>query len=238
MVKYTEELIIAGLIFISLFGLLATSSEPIISLFDGITLAKAFLLENEIFFSISSSLFVSTIFYLIIIYLPERRKKLKIQPTINRLVQDILYSGESVISSLNQHAPIEFKLHKNSDYSEANIKSSCLQINPRAPIDSSGIHNCSIGQQLSDRVKFANESCEKLFSFMPYLDVNLLHEVEKIYNSHLGKVVYVVTIKEYSQVYSLEVLAKPLFEYHKILKSIAIIHKKTNRDYQNPLFFD
>ena len=70
-----------------------------------------------------------------IVYIPQRVKKREIQPAINRLIKDVINTGERVIDSLDQHAPKNFKLKKDNDYSLLRIEEACKHINPRHPID-------------------------------------------------------------------------------------------------------
>lgn len=234
--KYKEEILIAYLILISLWGLIASSGDPLFYSVNNYFFVSLFLLENEVFFNISSGFFVSTIFYMMIVYIPQKIKKKEIRPAINKLIEDVIRKGELVIDSLDQHAPSEHKIKKDNNYNLDSIRLACKNINPKSPIDPHGLFDCSIGQQLVDREYIAEKSRKKLYVFMLHLDEKLAHEVNKLDSSDFGKMVYHVADPRFNKIQSLELLAKGLWEYHCILESIVNIYKDTNKSYTNPRY--
>jgi hypothetical protein len=238
MKKIKEELLIVSLGLISLWGLFAASSEPLFYLVTDTFFSNAFLLKNEVFFNISSGFFVSTIFYVMIVYIPQKMKKREIQPAINRLIEDVIQKGERVIDSIDQHTTKECKLQKKNDYSLASIMLACQQINPKKPIDPDNFFNCSIGQQLVERENIAVESRQKLYAFMMHIDERIVHEIQKLDASSFGKLVYVLAVKKFDAIESLDFLAKGFLEYHLGLESIAKIYKDINKEYTNTRYFN
>lgn len=223
---------------ISLWGLIAASGDPLFCLLTDTFFSNVLLLKNEVLFNISSGFFVSSIFYVMIVYIPQKIKKREIQPAINRLIEDVIDKGERVIDSLDQHAPKDFKLKKDNEYSLERVMLACKRINPKHPIDLDNFFNCSIGEQLVNRENIAEKSRQKLYAFMMHIDERLVHEVEKLDGSSLGKQVYVVAVKKFNAIESLEFLAKDFLEYHLVLESIAKIYKNINKKYTNPRYFD
>ena len=130
-IKYKEELFITLLALISLFGVFLTSKEPLLPAFQGTLIEPLFYADisgNEVLFNISSGFFVSTIFYVMIVYFPEKRRKMTIQPVVNKLIENVLYKGGEVVDTMDQHAPADLKFKKNNDYSLDALKKACESI--------------------------------------------------------------------------------------------------------------
>ena len=238
--KYKEEVSITFLAFVSLYGVFVTSNEPLLSVFQGTSIEPFFCNTasgNEVFFSIFSGFFVSTIFYVMVVYFPEKRRERTIQPVINRLIEDVILKGEAVVDTIEQHAPINFKFKKNNDYSKNALKQACGAIKANQLIDPNRRLpeniNCSVGVQLNARENIAKQSRVKLLSYLQYVDEQLVQEVDKLDSSSFYALVTYVATPNFSPE-NLGFLGESIFEYHQQLSTIATIYKqKINQNYKN-----
>lgn len=239
-IKYKEEFFIVLLVLSSLFSIFLTSSEPLLSPLHNTFIEPLFYSNfsgNEIFFNISSGFFVSTIFYVMVVYFPEKRRKKTIQPVINRLIEAVIHKGEEVVDTMNQHAPIDLKFKNNNDYNLDSIKKACESIKTNQLIDLSRTLpnniNCSIGVQLHSRENIAKQQRIKILSYLQYIDEQLVQEIDKLDSSNFCALVTYVATPNYSPE-NLGFLGDTTFEYHQQLEKIAIIYKKKlNKEYSN-----
>jgi predicted nucleic-acid-binding protein len=239
-IKYKEELFITLLALTSLFGVFLTSKEPLIPALQGTLIEPLFYADiagNEVLFNISSGFFVSTIFYVMIVYFPEKRRKMTIQPVVNKLIENVLNKGGEVVDTMDQHAPADLKFKKNNDYSLDALKKACESIKSRQLIDLNRTLpdniNCSVGAQLNYRENIAKQQRVKVLSYLQYIDEQLVHEIDKLDNSDFCALVTSVAIPNFSPE-NLGFLSDATFKYHKQLETIASIYKKKiNKNYSN-----
>jgi len=239
-IKYKEEIFITSLFLVSLFGIFLSSSEPLVSIIKG-TFIESFFIPvfsgNEILFNISSGFFVSTIFYVMVVYVPEKRRKMTIQPIINRLIEDLIDKGGRVVDTMDQHAPTALKFKKSNDYSLKALKEACAAIKSKQLIDLSGALpknvNCSVGVQLNLRENIAKQQRSKILPYLQYIDEQVVQEIDKLDSSNFCALVTYVATPNFSPE-SLDFLGDAIFEYHKQIESIAKIYKnKLNKKYSN-----
>lgn len=238
--KYKEEFFIALLALTSLFGVFLTSSEPLLSAFQGTSIELLFYADvagNEVLFNISSGFFVSTIFYVMVVYFPEKRRKTTIQPVVNRLIEDVLHKGGDVVDTMDQHAPADLKFKKNNDYSLDALKKACESIKSNQLIDLNRTLpnniNCSVGVQLNSRENIAKQQRLKILSYLQYIDEQLVQEIDKLDSSDFCALITYVATPNLSPE-KLGFLGDAIFEYHRQLEIIASIYKrKINKNYSN-----
>jgi signal peptidase I len=239
-IKYSEEFFIALLALASLLGVFLTSSEPLLSAFQGTLMEPLFYADaagNEVLFNISSGFFVSTIFYVMVVYFPEKRRKMTIQPVVNRLIDDVLRKGGDVVDTMDQHAPADLKFKKNNDYSLDAINKACESIKSNQLIDLDlnlpDNINCSVGIQLNSRENIAKQQRLKILSYLQYIDEQLVQEIDKLDSSGFCALVTYVATPNFSPE-NLGFLGNATFEYHQQLETIASIYKrKINKNYSN-----
>lgn len=238
--KYKEEFFITLLALTSLFVVFLTSNEPLLSTFQGTAIEPLFYADvagNEVLFNISSGFFVSTIFYVMVVYFPEKRRKRTIQPVVNRLIENIINKGGDVVDTMDQHALDDLKFKKNNDYSLDALKKASTSIKSKQLIDLTKSLpdniNCSVGVQLNYRENIAKQQRLKVLSYLQYIDEQLIQEVDKLDSSDFCALVTSVATPNFSPE-NLGFLGDATFKYHQQLETIARIYqKKINKTYSN-----
>lgn len=238
--KYKEEFFITLLALASLFGVFLTSSEPLLSAFQGTSIEPLFYTDvagNEVLFNISSGFFVSIIFYVMVVYFPEKRRKRTIQPVVNRLIENIINKGGDVVDTMDQHAPDDLKFKKNNDYSLDALKKASASIKSKQLIDLTKSLpdniNCSVGVQLNYRENIAKQQRLKVLSYLQYIDEQLVQEIDKLDSSDFCSLVTYAATPNFSPE-NLGFLGDTTFKYHQQLETIASIYqKKINKNYSN-----
>jgi|GEM_PF-5835546 len=238
--NYKEEIFIALLVLTSLYSVFLTSKEPLLSVFQYTLIENIFYADfagNEVLFNISSGFFVSSIFYVMVVYIPEKRRKMTIQPVVNRLIEGILNKGQDVVDTMDQHAPNDLKFKKGNDYSLGAIKKACESIKSNQLIDLSGVlpHNvnCSVGVQINARENIAKQQRLKILSYLHYVDEQLIQEIDKLDSSNFCALVTYVATPNFSPE-RFDFLGDAIFEYHMQLEKIARVYKrKMNKYYSN-----
>lgn len=242
---WKEESLLILLGAISLMGIFIASSDPIISVLEG-TLLENLLISvlsgNSIVFNLSIGIFVSTIFYVMIVYIPEKRKNAKIKPTIFMLVENIISSGARVALEVNNQAPNGKKLKSIKNFSQEELFSVSKEVNPKASIlsSNSGIpmsFNKTKGQMIREKLQQAEQDSDLLIKYLPYVDAGIIHEVTKLSRCSPN---YLINILEHPDVSNsdLSVFSKNIFDYHQQVKVLAVYYKNNVNSSYTPEWFD
>ena len=172
-----------------------------------------------------------------VVYFPEKRREMTIQPVINRLIESIINKGEDVVDTMDQHATAGLKFKRSNDYSLDSLKAACESIKSNQLIDLSETLprniNCSVGVQLNSRENIAKKQRIKVLSYLQYIDEQLVQEIDKLDSSNFCALVTYVATQNFSPE-KLGFLAEATYDYHRQLGTIASIYKnKINKNYSN-----
>lgn len=186
--KSTSMLLwILTLVFIILA--IKSSNEPVIDLFKQTTIEK-YLLQfpnaNNFIWDISIGFILSVIFYIIVVYIPEKQKQKDISPFINKKCESIIFSSYSLIQEIIKlsNLPYNYK-----SLTQEQLNEICEIINPKEHTfkfanNITDIFQHHLGYKISNNwARIINEIDET--TRLPYIDSGLLKRLYKLYNNFL-----------------------------------------------------
>ena len=174
-----------------IFTILAikSSNEPVIAKFKN-TAVEKYLLQfpnaNNFIWDISIGFILSVIFYVVVVYFPERQKKKDISPFINSKCESIIFSSYSLIQEIIRlsNLPYNYKILTKEQLSEA-----CKAVNPKEHFFKFANNIADISQGhfgykiYNSWARIVNEIDET--TRYPYIDSGLLKRLYKLYNNFL-----------------------------------------------------
>ena len=175
--------------FVAIFFVFKSSNDTIIKSLDNSVFEnwfKPFDVGNNIIFNISISYLSSVIFYFIVIFLPERRKRKDIEPYINSKVEGLIFSLSALNHSIITTAGKEYNF---KTLTKEELAFACANINPKE--NKSSFHNNGLVFEHHFGYKCFNDWCritstiEDIFRFLPYIDTGLVFYFNKIKTSKL-----------------------------------------------------
>jgi hypothetical protein len=128
---------------------------------------------GNVLFNISMSYWVSYIFYVIVAYLPEEKKRTYVRKHVDALVKDIIKKNNSLKDNMKRHTGNTANMDNDTDI--INVMAQ-IQTNATAPIVAyvSGITAFNWKEYLELNNTQVIDKCNGLFVYMPYLEPELV----------------------------------------------------------------
>ncbi|WP_394245992.1 hypothetical protein [Vibrio profundi] len=242
--KYKEEFTLATIGLLSSIGVLVASTDPLLSVLQD-TLIESILVNdfsgNSIIFNLSIGVLVSTIFYIMMVYIPEKRKQKQIDPTIFNLIEKLISSGSMVALEVSNQANASTRFASKKDFTEADLLAACHTVDPKRMIlpPNSGIpaaFNKTKGAAIRSRWEQTEHHCDQLVKYIQFVDTGLITEINKLSDCFLR---YEINLLGHPNVNNtdMSVHSKGIFDYHQQVKAIAVYYKKNiNTSYQSRHF--
>ncbi|NNN70726.1 hypothetical protein [Vibrio sp. 3-2(1)] len=176
--------------------ILITSTDPLVSLFAGTVWEKVFVNSisgNGIIFNVSIGVFVSCIFYVIVVYIPDRQKKLDLAPELEGHVVQTIERIYSIVRDINQVSSEKFDL---TDFTKSDLKKACKSFNPNLVTNkfqgAQGTPNFverDFGFKCANHWAFSIKGIDETMRYLPYVDTGLVKILNQIRNSSFSLLV-------------------------------------------------
>lgn len=203
-----------------LFISVKTSNAELIDIFKETPVEnflQQFPIGNEFLKSISIGFLISVIFYLIVVYLPEKRKRKDIEPFINKKCESLIWSSYVLINEIlkKSNTPYEYKTLTESQFREV-----CKNVNPKAhtykfakTIDN--ITQNNLGFKIyNDWARIINE-IEETIRLLPNIDSGILKRIFSLYNNSLRYMAKDLLVIDKLQNEDLSSWSEPLLNFYK-----------------------
>ncbi|EJI1281221.1 hypothetical protein CGH09_23925 [Vibrio parahaemolyticus] len=182
-----ERSIFAVCMLVSMVLIFVASEEPIISLFANTWLQHVFVNAvsgNSIVFNLSIGIFVSCVFYIIVVYIPEQRRQRDFAPEIQRHVEQVIGRTNSIISKIHNKSGKSFDL---ASFTKEELVDACKLFNPK---DIPEYFHSGIGNTYTSNFAygcyvqwtFVLEGIDGAIRYLPFVDTGLINILHKIRN--------------------------------------------------------
>lgn len=177
-----------GIVLTSLVFMILSSEEPVIPFLQG-TFVQSVLVSslsgNEIIFSLSMGIVVSSIFYLIVVYLPEKQKKSDIVPQINQYISQVVSRSKGFVADVLKHSGKELDL---KTLSEEEFLEACKSVNPTEITQKfhdggAGIFERHFGYACYNQWQLIEKNINDVMHFLPYVDTGVVKILNKMRSS-------------------------------------------------------
>ncbi|BAX81469.1 hypothetical protein [Labilibaculum antarcticum] len=231
--RKSESIVLWILTIISVFLIFKSSDDPLLPLFEGgifESIFYQFSYGNIIIQTITLGFLVSLIFYLIVVYIPAKRKEKDVNPYVKIQCESIIFTSYAIIDDIisKSDSGYDFKNLTNEQFKEI-----CENVNPIEHI--SKFHNDigkyfdhHLGYKIYNRWIRIEEEMNNLLKLLPHIDTGIL---KKIYN--LKNCTFRILAKDLSQVEkfqndNLNTWSEHLYEVYTLTKDL--------RDYSSLYF--
>ena len=188
-------LFVAALI-TSFLLILVASTDPLLDLLTGTIWEKVFVNSfsgNGIVFNISIGVFVSCIFYIIVVFIPDRQKKSDLAPELDRHVVQTIGRIYAIVHDINQVSNEKFNV---KDFTKSDLKKACKSFNPNLVTHkfqgAKGTPNFverDFGFRCANHWAFAMKGIDETMRYLPYVDTGLVKILNQVRNSSLSLLV-------------------------------------------------
>lgn len=231
--RKSGRVILSFLSLISVFLILKTSSEPIADFLKNTCIEKIlcqFSTGNDVIFNIANGFFVSVIFYIIVVYMPENRKRKDMEPFVKNMCEDLIFSSYSLIEKIIKESQLDYnyKSLKKDEFIEV-----CKIVNPQVgkyKFYSShlGIFEHHLGYQLyRDWERVSAKISEILL--LPNVDSGLLNRLYILQNNFLKYISRDLAESEKRGIETLHSFADSLYDFYistKNLRDYYVLYSK------------
>ncbi|MBV7297024.1 hypothetical protein [Enterovibrio paralichthyis] len=171
--------------------ILVASTDPILNCLSG-TFIEPLLVNslsgNSIVFNLSMGILVSCIFYIIVVYLPERQKRKDLAPELDRHVASVIYRVYAIVRDVHYESQKSFDIAK---FSEDEFRDACKSFNPKLILklfQGSGMQSVhrDFGFQCFNNWSFALKSIDEVMRYLPYVDTGLVKLLNEVRNCSFG----------------------------------------------------
>jgi hypothetical protein len=187
--RKSTSIILWALTIIFIFLAIKSSNEPVINLFKGTAMEK-YLLQfpnaNNFVWDISIGFILSVMFYIIVVYFPEKQKKKDISPFINNKCELIIFSSHALIQEIIRLSKLPYN-YKN--LTKEQLNEACRAVNPKEHFFNFASNIAEISQGhfgykiFNSWARIVNEIDET--TRLPYIDSGLLKRLYKLFNNFL-----------------------------------------------------
>lgn len=215
-----------------------SSGEPIIDLLKE-TIIEKYLLQfsnaNNFIWDISIGFMLSVMFYVIVVYLPDRQKQKDIAPFIDSKCESIIFSSYALIQAIIKSSGLPYNY---KTLSEEQLLEICKKVNPKEHtfkfantlVDITQNH---LGYKIfNDWARIVNDIDET--ARLPYIDSGLLKRLYKIFNNFLRYTAKDIAIIDKLNNNSLESWAPTFYAFYletKDLRDYYILY--SGKDFKN-----
>ncbi|RXQ96292.1 hypothetical protein EO244_05525 [Ancylomarina salipaludis] len=223
--RKSEGIFLWILTFISVFLIIKSSDDPLLPLLEGgifESIFHQFSYGNLIVQTISLGFVVSLIFYLIVVYIPNKRKEKDVDPYVKIQCESIIFSSSVIIKDIIS------KSDSGHDFKNLTIeqfKEICEKVNPLDHITKfhNGIGNYfdqHLGYKINNNWIRIEEEVDNLLKLLPHIDTGILNRIYDLKNC-----TFRIFAKDLSQVEkfkndNLNAWSEPLFEIYTLSKEL------------------
>lgn len=193
---------------------------------------------NSIIFNVSIGYIVSTIFYFIVVYLPERRKKKDLAPHVGEKIENIISRVNSLIAGIVKESG---EILEVTSISKIQMKESCLKVNPKT-MPPQQFHNGGVdmftnhfGYSCFNHWQFVLSNIDEVMRFLPFVDTGIIAILNRIKGASLN--IDIGMLKDFDRLKNedLEPWANSFHEAMSLSQELAAYYgKHVNKSYKNP----
>lgn len=187
MFRKIQHWLAIGALLVFIMFMFASSEAPLPSLFQNTPIEKLLvsrLAGNDIVFGLSMGIIVSSIFYLLVVYLPEKRKRLDIAPQIELHVTGVISRIRRIVSNIITHSGLEINLET---LTEDKFVEACGLVNPKnvkqkLSDGGSRFYQKNLGFGSYAQWELIQININDIMHFLPYVDtgmVKILNEIRR-----------------------------------------------------------
>ncbi|MFZ4741694.1 MAG: hypothetical protein ACOYLE_11075 [Bacteroidales bacterium] len=215
--------------FVSTILVIKTTNEPVIGFIKGTFIEKylhQFSCANTVINDLSIGFLVSVIFYLIVVYSPDKQKQNDIEPFISTKCESLILSSNRLINEIikKSNTDCDIKTITKLEFHEI-----CKKVNPKI-VKYKFAHNLNerfegnMGYKIYHDWEKLIVDMDELLRLLPYIDSGLLKRIYKIYNNplrfvskdlaHIDKFVTDSLEPWFDTFYSFHLASKDLRDYY------------------------
>lgn|SRR5690606_4018845 len=230
-----NRIIYVILLLISVIFVFISSEEEVATFLIGTPLERVFtgvLSGNTILFNLSMGIVVSSIFYLLVVFLPEKAKRRDIQPHLERHITGVLTRAHSLVSQTIQHSNENYEV---SSITKEQFKVVCTKVNPKNIITTftsdNGNFNAHYGVECFNNWSHIELHINEIMHFLPYVDTKIVKVLNEIRNSNLSLGISQLKKIDTLRNNSMEVWADNIFDVYVLSENlerlwVEIVNKK------------
>lgn len=176
---------------LSAFLTLVTSTDPIIKILENTIFEPIFVNElsgNTIIFNLSIGFLVSFIFYVIVVFLPEKKKKKDLAPEIERNIEIVISRINSIVRDIHRNSGNSFDI---TNFTKEDFRIACMKINPKNIKSNFHGQNMEIfeddfGYKCFNNWNIALGKIDEIMRYLPFIDTELVKKLNEIRNSEFS----------------------------------------------------
>lgn len=179
----------------------------------------------EFAWDVSIGFIISLIFYLIVVYIPEKQKRKDVEKVINSKCENVIFSSYLLINEIIKNSRLDCN-YKTLNKSE--MIDICNAVNPldhkykfAHRLDS--IYESHFGYKIANDWKRIVSTIDEILIYIPLIDTGLLNRLYTIHEHFLKHVSKDLEISDKVQINSLGSLSDTFYDFY--------VHTKNLRDY-------
>ncbi len=188
--RKSQNVILLLLTLVSVLLIFKTSNEPILPMFQGGFIEdvfQRFTLSNELIYDLSIGYIVSVIFYLIVVYIPEKKKQNDIKPYINSKCEEIIFYCYALLHEIISKSN---NLYDYKTLTKEQLVEMCTVVNPKEHLYNFGegvgiITQRNLGYKIFNDWTRISKEIEEIFRLLPFIDTGLIQRLNSIYTNFL-----------------------------------------------------
>lgn len=190
----------------------------------------------EFGWDVSIGFIISLIFYLIVVYIPEKQKRKDVEKVINSKCEDVIFSSYSLINEIIKKSRLDYnyKTLKKSEMTDI-----CNAVNPLEHkykfanrIDS--IYESHLGYKIANDWKRIATTIDEILIYIPLIDTGLLNRLYKIHEHFLKHVSKDLEISDRIHINSLGPLSDTFYDFFVYTKNLRdYYHLYSKKDFVN-----
>lgn len=241
--KKTLEIIIIILFTVSIWAFISSSTENLVLNYLFIEyLFVNQLTGNSLYFNLSLGFIVSSIFYFLVSYLPERRRQNNLKPIVKDKLEEVLSKLNSLFTTITEYSSIDIKLES---LNEDNFNKVCSNFEIKKDLNAGQLGSCEY--PIEGKYYSSTPGVILLNNYFQFIEkMNNLKEIIHIYNDpELTAIFYEFDEKPISKVMrtiitstekNLTIYESLLIHIFKIRNKLLVYNRKyINKDYD---FYD
>ena len=208
---------------VSIFLVIKTSNSPIIPILRSTFIEKLFqqfYYDNSLLYDIAIGYLVSVIFYVIVVYLPEKQKQNDLRHLIDSRCETIIGTSHEIINSIIIRSGLPYNYR---ELTNEQLHEMCKLVNPK---ESAGIWKVGInaykqlhfGFSIFDKWSRIVKEVDEVFRFMPYVETGLVKKLYVINEHYIKYMVRDLSVFDAFSNTDLEAWADTFYDYYMVSK--------------------
>ena len=234
-----NKIIYVVLLIISVVFVFISSEEEVATFLVGTPLEVIFtgaLSENSILFNLAMGIVVSSIFYLLVVFIPEQAKKRDIQPHLERHIQGVLTRAWILVSETIKHSNENYEV---LSITKQQFKAVCTKVNPKnitATLTSDNGHfSAHYGVECFSNWLHIELHINEIMRFLPYVDTKIIKVLNEIRNSNLSLGISELKKIDTLQNNNMEAWADNIFDVYELSQNLERLWVKVeNKKFKHP----